>query len=262
MGEQQKKSGHHVTPLPVYFNTLVALLILTVVTVAAAYIDLGKLNIFVAMGLATFKAALVMMFFMGLNYDTPVNRAYILSSFVALALLLGLTAADLWTRKQGVPVAIKKAAGALSQEDFDKLLNPTPELIAKGKESYDINCAVCHGPKGMGDGVGGVALNPKPRNFQSSVAEWKKGTSTKAMYATLAYGIPGGGMASYKALSVEERLALIHYVHTLTKEIETTSKGDELFAKAVAEDGIGGSGAGPKATVPVDFAIDRMLQAR
>ncbi|MBS1149150.1 MAG: cytochrome c, class, partial [Myxococcaceae bacterium] len=39
------------------------------------------------------------------------------------------------------------------------------ELLDKGKSSFDINCAPCHGPKGAGDGPAAVALNPKPRNF-------------------------------------------------------------------------------------------------
>ncbi|GIW23004.1 MAG: hypothetical protein KatS3mg068_2011 [Candidatus Sericytochromatia bacterium] len=34
-----------------------------------------------------------------------------------------------------------------------------------GKKVYDQNCAMCHGPKGAGDGAAAAALNPKPRNF-------------------------------------------------------------------------------------------------
>ena len=31
-------------------------------------------------------------------------------------------------------------------------LRPTPTVLARGKASYDVNCAVCHGPNGEGTG--------------------------------------------------------------------------------------------------------------
>ena len=46
-----------IIPLKYYIITLVALLILTVVTVLVAQVDLGFLNIYVAMGVAVVKAA-------------------------------------------------------------------------------------------------------------------------------------------------------------------------------------------------------------
>ena len=39
---------------------------------------------------------------------------------------------------------------------------------AKGKEVYDTYCALCHGPTGLGDGVGAAALDPKPRDLSSA----------------------------------------------------------------------------------------------
>ena len=39
---------------------------------------------------------------------------------------------------------------------------------AAGKGSFDLFCATCHGPTGVGDGPGATALNPKPRNLQQT----------------------------------------------------------------------------------------------
>lgn len=253
--------GHHLVPLNVYFLTLGALLVLTIVTVGVSYLDFGKANIFVSMGIAFVKAGLVMAFFMGLRWDTNINRAFILSSFFALALLIFFGASDLWTRDKPVPVKVVAASGPMSKEDFAALETSTPALVAKGKEVFNVNCAVCHGAEGKGDGIGGAALNPKPRNFHGPASDWKNGTSGKSIYVTLANGIAGSGMASYKALAPEDRWALIHYVHTFTPEIQKESKADGLFAKAMEEDGIGSAGGGaPKASLPIDFAIERALK--
>ena len=254
----KQHGGHHLVPLSVYFNTLIALVILTVITVGASYIDFGKANIFVSLGIATAKAALVMMFFMGLKYDNNLNRGFILSSFVALGLLLFFCAADLWTRLKPDPIKIK-AMAALSVEDFKKAQISTPDLVAKGKTLFETNCTTCHGIDGKGNGIASATLNPKPRNFSAPVSEWKNGTSNKAIYVTLAYGIPGSGMAAYKSLPVEDRWALIHYIRTFGATVEASSKGDAKFEVAMKEDGIGGEG-GPKATIPVDFAIQRMAK--
>ena len=38
----------------------------------------------------------------------------------------------------------------------------------KGAEVYNTYCALCHGPTGLGDGVGAAALDPKPRDLSSA----------------------------------------------------------------------------------------------
>jgi len=61
--------GHFVVPAAAYVAVFVALLILTVVTVAVAQVDLGPANMPVAMLVATMKASLVALIFMQLKYD-------------------------------------------------------------------------------------------------------------------------------------------------------------------------------------------------
>ena len=66
---RSRRSGHeHVTPLSVYLGIFGALMVLTAVTVAVAFVDLGSLNILVALGVAVFKASLVVLYFMHLKY--------------------------------------------------------------------------------------------------------------------------------------------------------------------------------------------------
>jgi len=53
----------------------------------------------------------------------------------------------------------------------------TPEDEAR--TIYRDRCAVCHGANGGGDGVGGAALNPRPRSFQD--AAWQTATTDDAI---------------------------------------------------------------------------------
>jgi cytochrome c oxidase subunit IV len=91
-------SGHFIIPLKYYVGTLIGLLILTVVTVAVAQIDLGGLNIVVAMGVAMLKASLVIMFFMGVKWDEGFNKVVLFGSLVFIFLFMGIVLLDVFTR--------------------------------------------------------------------------------------------------------------------------------------------------------------------
>jgi cytochrome c oxidase subunit 4 len=86
-----------------YARTLVALLILTGITIGAAYIDLGSGNIVVALLIATIKASLVALFFMHLRWEKPVNGIIAMSGFLFLAIFLMFSAMDENTRNYYLP---------------------------------------------------------------------------------------------------------------------------------------------------------------
>lgn len=73
MAEGHEHHGHHIIPLKVYWGVFGALIFFTVVTVLTAYLDLGALNVPLALAIAGAKATLVVMFFMALKYDKKVN---------------------------------------------------------------------------------------------------------------------------------------------------------------------------------------------
>lgn len=98
--------------------------------------------------------------------------------------------------------------------DVNKVVNPTPEMIAKGKQMFTTTCTSCHGPEGFGDGVAGATLNPKPRNFHE-LTGWKNGPKLASMYKTLQEGIPGSAMASFSIIPPEDRFNIISYLRTL-----------------------------------------------
>ena len=90
---------HHVSSSAMFFNVLVALLILTFITVAASRFDFGSANMIIAMAIASVKASLVIAFFMHVKWDTAINKIVFLSSFLFLSLLFVFTLSDLATRR-------------------------------------------------------------------------------------------------------------------------------------------------------------------
>ncbi len=84
----------HVVPLRVLATVWGALLLLTVVTVAAAGVNLGNLNLGVAMLIATVKATLVLLYFMHLRYDRPILAIIFASALLFVALFVSIALLD------------------------------------------------------------------------------------------------------------------------------------------------------------------------
>lgn len=72
-----------------------ALVGLTVLTVAAAQVSFGAWEVWVSLGIASVKAALVSIYFMHLRYDRPFNLIVFFSSLLFVGLFLALTLVDL-----------------------------------------------------------------------------------------------------------------------------------------------------------------------
>jgi cytochrome c oxidase subunit 4 len=84
----------HVVDARVLVAVFAGLIVLTVITVAVSYFDFGAMNLFVAMGVATLKAALVALWFMHLRYDNPFHAFLFLVAVVFLGLFLSITMLD------------------------------------------------------------------------------------------------------------------------------------------------------------------------
>ncbi|WP_028576026.1 cytochrome C oxidase subunit IV family protein [Desulfomicrobium escambiense] len=90
----------HIMPFSLLAKIWLALLILTGVTVGAASFDFGYLNVLVAMGVASTKALLVVLFFMHLKYENRLLGAFLILVFVILAIFIGLTFFDVAWRPE------------------------------------------------------------------------------------------------------------------------------------------------------------------
>jgi cytochrome c oxidase subunit 4 len=74
------------------------LMVLTLATTAIGMIDLGRLNVVVALVIATIKALLVVLFFMHIYWSSKLNKLVVVSGVLWLALLLWLTLTDVFSR--------------------------------------------------------------------------------------------------------------------------------------------------------------------
>lgn len=94
---EQEHTEHIVKP-GTYLVIITALLFLTGLTVTAAYINLGKFNIVAALGIATLKATLVVLFFMHAKYSPKRTQLVIMAGIFWLIILLFMTLSDYASR--------------------------------------------------------------------------------------------------------------------------------------------------------------------
>ena len=94
----------HIVPVPVYLAVFAALLVLTAVTTAAAFYDLGPWGNLVALGIAGLKATLVVLYFMHVRYGTRLIPFVVAAGLFWLVILIALSLTDYLTRGWlGVP---------------------------------------------------------------------------------------------------------------------------------------------------------------
>jgi mono/diheme cytochrome c family protein len=125
--------------------------------------------------------------------------------------------------------------------DKFKIGKVTSESKALGNELYQTTCKSCHGATGLGDGSAAAALNPPARNF-TQLADFKFGYSPENLLATLDNGSPGTSMASFKYLSNDEKISIVHYIRsimpvsneTATSSSETASIDGDANSTATA----------------------------
>lgn len=103
----------HVVPFPILVAIWGALLVLTYITVAVSWVDLGNLNLIVAMAIATVKATLVVLYFMHMRWETPLNALVFISSLAFVALFIVIVMID---SSEYQPQVIEDYAPRIEQE--------------------------------------------------------------------------------------------------------------------------------------------------
>lgn len=89
---------HEPVPYRTFILIWAALLVLTVVTVVVSRIQLGALNIWVALSIASFKSSLVVFIFMHLRQESRLFKLGIVTLLIIVATFIGLTFTDVLYR--------------------------------------------------------------------------------------------------------------------------------------------------------------------
>ncbi|MBI2957679.1 MAG: c-type cytochrome [Chloroflexi bacterium] len=105
-----------------------------------------------------------------------------------------------------------------SFEDARLMVNPvplTPETLARGKDLFSIDCAVCHGPAGRGASVMASLFRAAAAAPPVDLAgERVKGRTPGQLYWVLTNGL--GNMPPFgRLLTPEERWTLVHFVRSV-----------------------------------------------
>ena len=83
------------------------------------------------------------------------------------------------------------------------------ESVTVGGEIYAINCALCHGDTGLGDGAGAVGLNPAPADLNERVQDRTAGE----LFWIVTNGSKGTAMPPWEAaLNEEDRWHVVNYL--------------------------------------------------
>jgi len=110
-----------------------------------------------------------------------------------------------------------KTEQASSSTASTQTATPAPEPVAAavemdGAKIYAEKCTVCHGPGGKGDGPGGAALNPKPRDHTNGA--YMNSRTDEQLLEVIHNG--KGAMPAWKSILTDDQIkAVLKHVRSL-----------------------------------------------
>jgi len=76
-----------------------------------------------------------------------------------------------------------------------------PAVVAEAQKVWKDKCVTCHGDRGLGDGPGAAALNPKPRSFKDP--KWQMQTKDDRIAKVVVEGGAAVGLSANMAPNPE-----------------------------------------------------------
>ena len=220
----------HIIPIKTLariFVVLVGLTLLTVIT--AKFVDLGRLNVPLALAIAGVKVLLVASVFMALKYDKPVNMVVISLGVIFAVVFMAITLTDtalrgfLGLQPAGEIPYVVPGVEHHGDDDpvaVDDPVEPAPVPVEtapgrSGQEIYVQYCQSCHtledtGVPGVGPPFAGIGALRSRDNIIQSIrepdAEIVEGYAGMVMTATL------NALNFYTDVSNPEFEALVEFI--------------------------------------------------
>ena len=108
------------------------------------------------------------------------------------------------------------------EEKMEKKVQETPEIIEKGKKTYEKNCINCHGEKGDAVAPAAARLYPEPRDFTLGI--FKMQTTARGelardedIFNVITRGMPGTAMPAWPELADDVRWGLVYYIKSFSE---------------------------------------------
>jgi mono/diheme cytochrome c family protein len=114
-----------------------------------------------------------------------------------------------------VPARSIPVDGPVSIPNMGAPVNPVAAdevSIERGRTLFTINCIMCHGVTGEGNGQIAALLANKPANLTSIITQSK---SDGALFLTITNGVDGRMPPMVENLTVRDRWDLVNYIRTL-----------------------------------------------
>jgi caa(3)-type oxidase subunit IV len=166
--EHPHEVHEHVSPVSLYNKIIGILFVLTGLTYAVSYMDLGSASLTVAMLVAFVKATLVIAYFMHLKYDDKYHLFVFAGTILFVGIFFGFTMYDMDARSRlndeqetFVRIREQENAGNALKVGVDNV----PERAEKIRQDVE-----AHGGPAHGGGHGGGHDAPKPEAGHAAAA--------------------------------------------------------------------------------------------
>lgn len=150
--------------------------------------------------------------------DIRVEKGDLGMKIVLAVAVWGLLGIGGWQQEAQKPADEKPAAEKKAAGDAAKTVNPvkaTPESIAAGKKSYAMDCAMCHGKEGAGDGDLAADMKLKLKDYRDAAS--LKDMTDGEMYDVILNG-KGQMTGEEGRLKPTQIWNVVNYVRTLGKK--------------------------------------------
>lgn len=111
--------------------------------------------------------------------------------------------------------------------------SPARQTLYLGQQVYQVNCAVCHGVGGDGNGPYASMLRIRPRDFRTGLFKFRSTASGSLptdddLLRTVTQGVRWTGMVGRADLGDNDRRAVIQYLKTFSSRFEKEGPGKPI----------------------------------
>jgi mono/diheme cytochrome c family protein len=115
--------------------------------------------------------------------------------------------------------------------------SPSRQTLYQGQQIYQVNCAVCHGIGGDGNGPAASMFRIRPRDFRSGTFKFRSTPSgslptDEDLLRTVTQGVRWTGMIGRPDLRENDRRAVIQYIKTFSSRFAKEQPGKPVIVPA------------------------------